>query len=70
MPSKRSEEEVLHEIFENFEQSYCDQKGHNDDRYGVIQVDEWFEYYNNVSISISDDEYFAFMMNNAWNLDG
>jgi len=33
-------------------------------------MDEWLEYYNNVSMSIDDDEYFALMMNNAWNLDG
>ena len=55
IPSKRSDEEVLYEFFETFEQSYCDQKGHNDDRDGVIQVDEWLVYYNNVSISIDDD---------------
>jgi hypothetical protein len=30
---------------------------------------EWLEYYNNVSMSIDDDEYFKVMMNNAWNLD-
>ena len=56
MPGKRSEEKVLQEFFETFEQGYCDQKGHNDARDGVIQVDEWVEYYNNVSISIDDDE--------------
>jgi hypothetical protein len=33
-------------------------------------MDEWLEYYNNVSMSIDDDEYFVLMMNNAWNLDG
>ena len=38
--------------------------------FGVISMDEWLEYYNNVSMSIDDDEYFALMMNNAWNLDG
>ena len=56
MPGKRSEEKVLQEFLETFEQSYCDQKRHNDARDGVIQVDEWVEYYNNVSISIDDDE--------------
>lgn len=70
MSGKRSEDEVLHEFLETFEQSYCNQKGHNDARDGVIQVEEWLEYYNSVSMSIDDDEYFALMMNNAWNLDG
>jgi hypothetical protein len=32
-------------------------------------VDEWMEYYNNVSMSIDDDKYFEVMMNSAWNLD-
>jgi hypothetical protein len=33
-------------------------------------LDEWIEYYNNVSMSIDDDKYFELMMNSAWNLDG
>lgn len=36
----------------------------------IVSKDEWVEYYNNVSASIDNDEYFALMMNNAWNLDG
>ena len=36
----------------------------------VVSKDEWCEYYNNVSASIDRDDYFALMMNNAWNLDG
>jgi hypothetical protein len=28
------------------------------------------EYYNNVSASIEEDEYFELMMTSAWNLDG
>jgi hypothetical protein len=38
-----------------------------DDR---ISLDEWTEYYHNVSSSIDDDDYFALMMNNSWNLKG
>jgi len=33
-------------------------------------MDEWIEYYNNVSMSIDDDMYFSQMMNSAWNFDG
>jgi len=36
----------------------------------VVTKDEWIEYYNNVSASIDNDDYFDLMMNNAWNLDG
>lgn len=45
-------------------------KGHADSRDGIITMVEWLEYYNNVSMSIDNDEYFALMMNNTWNLDG
>jgi hypothetical protein len=33
-------------------------------------MDEFLEYYTNVSASIDDDMYFASMMNAAWNLQG
>lgn len=28
------------------------------------------EYYANISVSIDNDDYFALMMNNSWNLKG
>ena len=56
MSGKRSDDDVLHEFLETFEQSYCDQKGHNDAGDGVIQAEEWLEYYNNLSISIDYNE--------------
>lgn len=55
---------------DTFESHYADQKGHEDSRDGVITMDEWLEYYNNVSMSVDTDEYFTVMMTNAWNLDG
>ena len=70
MSGKKKEEEVLCEFLETFEQNYTNMKGHEDTRDGVISMEEWLEYYNNVSMSIDDDEYFSLMMNNAWNLDG
>jgi len=36
----------------------------------IVTKDEFDEYYNNVSASIDRDDYFATMMNSAWNLDG
>jgi len=36
----------------------------------IVTSEEFDEYYNNVSASIDGDDYFALMMNNAWNLDG
>jgi hypothetical protein len=36
----------------------------------IVTKEEFEEYYNCISCSIEDDDYFALMMNNAWNLDG
>lgn len=35
-----------------------------------VTLEEFIEYYTNVSASIDDDMYFAAMMNSAWNLQG
>ena len=34
-----------------------------------IEWEEFIEYYNNVSCSIDNDQYFELMMTNAWNLN-
>ena len=39
----------------------------NDSR---ITLEEFTEYYKNISASIDNDDYFALMMNNSWNLKG
>jgi len=67
---KKTEDEILTEFLDTFEDHFCDVKGQEDSRDGIINMNEWLEYYNNVSMSIDNDEYFALMMNNTWNLDG
>ena len=67
---KRTEDEILGEFLDTFEDHFCDMKGNADARDGKITHEEWKEYYNNVSMSIDTDEYFAVMMNSAWNMDG
>ena len=66
---KKTEDEVLAEFLDTFEDHYADMKGHADARDGTITLEEWLEYYNNVSMSVDDDAYFELMMNNTWNLD-
>jgi Ca2+-binding EF-hand superfamily protein len=66
---KKTEDEILLEFLDTFEDHFCDMKGQEDARDGKISMPEWLEYYNNVSMSIDNDEYFTLMMTNAWNLD-
>ena len=67
---EKTEDEILAEFLDTFEDHYCDMKGHADARDGKITMQEWIEYYNNVSMSIDNDQYFELMMNNTWNLKG
>jgi calcyphosin len=65
---RKTEEQVLGEFLETFEQH------HNimvdNPRDFRVTLDEFIEYYTNVAASIDDDMYFAAMMNAAWNLSG
>jgi hypothetical protein len=56
------------EFLETFETHHNIKSGSRAD--GRVTLDEWVEYYSNVSASIDNDEYFHLMMNNAWNLSG
>lgn len=66
---KKTEDEILGEFLDTFEDHHNDISGSEDSRDGIIMALEWCEYYNNVSMSIDDDAYFELMMTNAWNLD-
>ena len=66
---KKTEEQVLSEFLDTFEDHFCDMKGQASSRDGIVNMKEWVEYYNNVSMSIDDDNYFEVMMNATWNLD-
>ena len=37
---------------------------------GRVTLEEFIEYYNNISSSIDNDDYFALMINNSWNVKG
>jgi len=65
---KKTEDEILYEFIDTFEQHHSDNK--EDSRDGNVSMGEWIEYYNNVSMSVDRDDYFELMMNQAWNLKG
>lgn len=35
----------------------------------IVTLEEFEEYYNNISSSIDNDQYFELMINNAWKLN-
>ena len=37
---------------------------------GKVTKDEWKTYYDNVSMSIDDDDYFELMIRNTWHISG
>lgn len=72
---KKTEEEVLTEFLDTFEQHFSqivciyllvDQKAGGRDH--SVTMQEFIEYYNNISMSIDDDKYFELMLNNSWNV--
>jgi len=65
---KKTEDEVLNEFLETFEMHHNVMHGGQSD--GKVTLDEFIEYYTNISANIDSDAYFDLMMNNAWNLDG
>jgi len=40
------------------------------DKDGVVTLEEFQEYYKDVSASVDDDDYFELMMRNAWHISG
>lgn len=67
MMGKRTEDEVLYDFLDTFESHYS--LNHPDSKDHIINLDEWLEYYNNVSSNIDSDEYFKIMMVNAYGLN-
>jgi Ca2+-binding EF-hand superfamily protein len=65
---RKTEDEVFVEFMDTFELHYSlRHPGARGDK--IISLEEFIEYYNNVSMSIEDDRYFELMMTNAWNLN-
>ena len=65
---RKTEEQVLGEFLETFEQHHNVMA--DNPRDFRVTLEEFIEYYTNVSASIDDDMYFSSMMNAAWNLSG
>jgi Ca2+-binding EF-hand superfamily protein len=66
LSGKKTEEEVLKGFMNTFQETYNYLCGTESDN--VITIEEFQEYYENVSMTIDDDAYFELLMNNAWKM--
>ena len=69
MSGKQTEEDILYEFLDTFEAAYSIKHGDTKSRDRSVNMDEWLEYYQNISASVDNDDYFELMMTNTWNLD-
>ena len=66
LSGKKTEEDIYNEFIETFEIHHNLKKGYRDRR---VSKEEFLEYYNNISMSIDDDELFIAIISNAWKLN-
>ena len=57
------------DYLDTFEQHHALEARDQGGRDHIVTLQEFLDYYNNVSMSIDDDAYFEVMIRNAWNLD-
>ena len=64
---KKTEEDILLEFLETFETHHniCNSVAPDH----IVTREEFEEYYNNISSSIDNDQYFELMINNAWKIN-
>jgi len=67
LSGKKTEEQVLKEFMDTFQDTYNYLCGTETDN--IITLEEFMEYYENVSMTIDNDEYFETMLTNGWNLN-
>ena len=68
LQGKRTEDQVLLEFLETFEAHHNLRMNEQSD--GRVTVEEFVEYYRNISCSVDNEEYFALIINNSWNVKG
>ena len=68
LSGRKTEKEILKEFMDTFQDTYNYLCGTETDN--IITLEEFMEYYENISMTIDSDEYFEILLNNAWNLNG
>jgi len=68
LQGKRTEDSILVEFLDTFEAHHNLKTGQRGD--GSVTLEEFIDYYGNISASIDNEAYFELMINNAWNVKG
>ena len=63
---KKTEDEIFNEFMDTFQDTYNYLCGTETDN--IITIEEFMEYYENVSMTIDDDLYFEYLLNNTWKM--
>ena len=63
---KKTEEEVYTEFMDTFKANHLLKAGPRSKR---ITFEEFLDYYNNISMTVKDDDQFVFLVQNAWKLN-
>ena len=63
---KKTEEEVYTEFMDTFKANHILKTGPRSKR---VTYEEFLDYYNNISMTVNDDEQFVFLIQNAWRLN-
>ena len=66
MLGRRSEEEVLYDFLDTFQEDY--NLNHENPADHIVTLEEWIEYQNKISMNIEHDEYYEIMIKNAYHL--
>ena len=66
LSGKKTEDEVLKDFMDTFQETYNYLCGTETDN--IITIEEFLEYYENVSMIIDDDAYFELLLNNEWKM--
>lgn len=67
LQGKKTEEEILYEFLQTFQMHHNTMNSEAPDN--VVTREEFEEYYNNISSSIDNEQYFELMINNAWKMN-
>ena len=67
---KKTKEEIINDFIDNL-QIFLEYNSHlSKANSGYMNFEDFYKFYSQISMGISDNNYFEYLVNNVWNLDG